>query len=388
MINKIANKVLYECFCLFSYLCAKYLAVMLKPRQGNKGTRKKILALPYYGKGRSGAQERIADWQPFFEERGIEYYVHWSYENKFYEENLMLTTNSFKQYKFYFKVLLDRVRVALTFHQYDSIWIQRGFMPLFPYKNGLFEKQLKKHGNVIYDFYDADYESNYDLVVDTIKSGDKITVASEFLENFCKQFNPNVFYVPFSFKYNNYPVKEYGNLDEITIGWMGSIDNFKYVKDIAPQLVEIEKKFPQVKFVFVCREKADLGLKRLTYHSFADSDFDFFKHLSEFDIGINPLVKYHDRTKAKVSFKCLEYMSLGIALATSPFGIPKGLTHNENCVVADRLEDWDEKLSALIANKVEIKRLGAEARKLVEENFDYAKNIDGLIKALNKSIYQ
>lgn len=383
MRDKIANKLLYEFFYLFTWLCAKYLAIKLKP-SNNKEAAKKILALPYYGKGRSGSQERIADWQPFFAERGINYIVHWSYENAFYEQNLMLTSNPFKRYKFYFKVLLDRVAVALTFHQYDSIWIQRAFMPLFPYKEGVFEKLLKKHGNIIYDFYDADYESNYNLVVDTIKSGNKITVASEFLENFCKQFNANTFYIPFAFKYGNYPVKQYGNLDEITIGWAGSISNFSYVKAIASQLIEIEKKFPQVKFVFICREKADLGLKRLTYHSFADADFDFFKHLSEFDIGINPLTKYHDRTKAKVSFKCLEYMSLGIAFATSPFGIPKGLLDNENCVVADKLEDWNEKISELVLNKAEIKRLGAAARKLVENNFDYKKNIDGLINALLK----
>jgi len=380
MIDRIINKFFNSIYILYAWLSAKYLSFVVKP-SNNETSVKKILAIPFYPKHYAGGHERIGDWKTYIENENVQYDVHWTYDETFYKTNL-LSKSVFKRYKFYFAVTKDRVRLAKTFHKYDAIWIQRAFIPIFPFKKGVFETHLKKHGNIIYDFYDADYESNYELVVDTIKSGQKITVASEFLLDFCKKFNANSFYIPFSFNYEKYEVKKYPDLNDIIIGWAGSPSNFENVKKIAPHLIKLENENENVKFLFICRDKTDLGLARVSQLSWEDDNFDYLSSLKKIDIGINPMLKDDNRTRAKVSFKCLEYMSMGLAFATSPHGIPKGLVHKENCLLVQNNDLWFDALNEMVKNKEALKNLGEKSRLLIEQNYSYKNNSLALIKIL------
>ena len=63
-----------------------------------------------------------------------------------------------------------------------------GVHSFYPFKNEKFEKLVvKRNSNVIMDFYDADYESNFELTVNAAKRAAKVSVASEHLLNFLKR---------------------------------------------------------------------------------------------------------------------------------------------------------------------------------------------------------
>lgn len=380
MYYRILNKLLHSIYLTFAWLSAKYLFMVIKSPTEQNG-KKKILAIPFYPKHYAGGHERIGDWKEAVEEIGTAYHVHWTYDESFYRD-YFLSQNPLKKYWFYFTVTLDRIKTAKKFYLYDAIWIQRAFIPLFPFSYGLFEKELVKHGNIVYDFYDADYESNFDLVIDTIKSADKVSVASPFLLDFCKKYNEKSYYIPFSFNYHKYPIKKYDTLDKITIGWAGSQSNFNNIKKIAKQLVKLENEYSNINFLFVCRDKTDLGLKRITQICWGDDGFDYLEAMGSIDLGINPMLEINDRTKAKVSFKCLEYMSLGIAFATSPYGIPQGLNTKDSCEIVNEENAWYDNLSNLVKNKSAFRMLGENARRLIESDFDYKKNANLLVKIL------
>jgi glycosyltransferase involved in cell wall biosynthesis len=350
-----------------------YVRISVKPAKSND--KKRILALPYYPEYYAGGHERIADWKESIESHGLIYNIHWASEEKEYKASL-LNGNSFEKYLFYLKITYRRVRLVSKLHNYDAIWIQRAFIPFFPYKDARFEKYLSKHGNITYDFYDADYTGNFNLVTQTMTYAQKITAPSHILLEFCSKYNANSYYLPFAFNFSKYPVKNYhlNVSSSIIIGWAGSPENFKNVIQIADQLKEIENEFPNVSFRFVCRQSFDLGLRRVKFLKWGDEGFNYFRILNSFDIGINPMLKDDERSKSKISFKCLEYMSLGICFLTSSIGIPKEIKDHQNAIIVEQTNQWYEKLSSILSKPDNLPLLGTNARNLLETDYNYTKN--------------
>jgi glycosyltransferase involved in cell wall biosynthesis len=377
---RLINKIYHQSYLLLVEFLIVYVKIKIKPAKSND--KKRILALPYYPEHYPGGHERIADWKESIESHGIIYDIHWASEEKEYKDALF-HGNSFKKYLFYSKVTFRRIRLISKLHTYDSIWIQRAFIPFFPFKDARFEKYLANHGNITFDFYDADYTGNFKLVTQTIGYAQKITAPSLVLADFCSKYNSNTHYLPFAFNYAKYPVKNYdlSLSSSIVIGWAGSPENFKNVIQIAEQLVKIENEFPNVSFKFVCRKTFDLGLKRVQFLKWGDEGFDYFKILNSFDIGINPMLKDDDRSKSKISFKCLEYMSLGICFLTSSIGIPKEIKDHQNAIIVEQTNQWYEKLSFILSRPDSLPLLGKNARNLIEIDYNYIKN-SGLLKEI------
>jgi hypothetical protein len=381
VLNKVINKLLHVAFLTFVRIAIIYARLKIKNHQENQ--KKRILALPYYPLNYAGGHERIGDWKNAVEAHGVAFEIHWASDEKFYKSH-GLSTNPWKKYRFFFTLTWRRLSMIKRLHRYDAIWIQRAFVPFFPFVNAVFEKAISAHGNVTYDFYDADYLSNLNLVNETIQVAKKVTVPNNFLADYCKKYNAKTHYVPFSFNYSRYPQKKYDERsdNDVLIGWAGAPGNFENVKKIGNQLVQIENEFPQVRFLFVCREKIDVGLRRVAYTKWGDEGFDYMQTLGKFDIGINPMVKVDERTKAKTSFKCMEYMSLGIAFFTSPHGIPNGIKHNESGIIVEHNQDWYAEIKDLLQNPKKIEELGVNARKLIENEHDYFKNTPILLDVL------
>jgi glycosyltransferase involved in cell wall biosynthesis len=386
---RLINKIYHQFYLLLVEFLILYVKIKIKPAKSND--KKRILALPYYPKHYPGGHERIADWKESIESHGLIYDVHWASEEKEYKDALF-QENSFKKYLFYSKVTYRRILLISNLHAYDAVWIQRAFIPFFPFKDARFEKYLAKHGNITYDFYDADYTSNFNLVTQTMTYAQKITAPSHVLLEFCSKYNYNTYYLPFAFNYNKYPIKNY-NIDSsssIVIGWAGSPENFKNVIQIADQLVKIENEFPNVSFKFVCRKTFDLGLKRVQFLKWGDEGFDYFKILNSFDIGINPMLKDNIVNKSKISFKCLEYMSLGLCFLTSTIGIPEEIIDNNNSIIVKDHNLWFKKLSEIISKPNKIAKLGEYARETMENKYSFKMNTTKLHKILleNLSINQ
>lgn len=357
-------------------------ALLFKNSKKILGNKNKILALPYYSFNYAGGHSRIGDWRPLFEEVNITYEVHWaSHKDEFIDE---LTSNKWHlKYWFYHKVLFRRFKLLFSINKYDAVWVQRAFIPFYPFKDAYFERIISKiNNNIVIDYYDADYMSNYKLTVNGAKFANKVTVASLFLVDYFKSKNIATQFVRYAMNYKEYiEHKESGN-NLLTIGWLGAPDNFSNVLLIEDVLVEIEKKYPFVEFHFICREVKPLKIKRWKLSKWGDKDFDYHKIIAGFDIGIAPMINATDRDKARTAYKTLEYMAAALPFVTSPWGVSDKLVHNKNCLFAIEQSDWKEKLELLIKDASLRKSLGQNARATLIEFHSYANVFEELNKVL------
>jgi glycosyltransferase involved in cell wall biosynthesis len=345
---------------------------------------KKVAALPYYPKGGPGGEERIANWKSYFEKDGINFDVFWASEKKEFYEYLE-TESQFKRYRFFSKVLRTRARQFLKLKNYDAIWIQRGYVPSYPFKDAYFEKLLQKlHPNVIQDFYDADYESNYPLTVNAAKRASKVSVASQHLVSFFEKQDIATHFLPFAIAHESYTQKQdYASKEEIVIGWMGSPENSKQLQLIESQLLAVMQQNTKVKLSVLCRQPTKMDLPNMEIRNWDEAGFDYHQWIASLDIGVVPYPEFTERVKAKTAMKSLEFMASGVPAVLSPHGISDQLKHQKNALIAPTTEDWQPLLQQLIDSSELRKELGTKALQAFLEYHTYEAGYQTLKKILS-----
>ena len=185
--KKILNKALDIIFNLYVSILVAYHRHVSKKNNELKSDKYKVMALPYYSENYPGGHSRIADWEPYFTNDGIVYDVYWASNSEIFLKNFY-SGKPLVRYRFFFKVLSSRVKLISKINNYDAIWIQRAFVPFYPFKKPFFEELIcQLNPNVTIDYYDADYESNYKLTIDSAKFANKVSVASQHLNNYFKK---------------------------------------------------------------------------------------------------------------------------------------------------------------------------------------------------------
>ena len=360
------GRILDSVFLFISFISSFYIK-FLKGKDSRKG----IAAFPYYSKGWPGGQERIGSWKPHFENEGINFDIYWASNKKEYEEFLK-TKSVIKKYSFHFKVLLRRIKTLSILSNYSTIWIQRSYIPFYPYKNSYFECALSKyHENIVIDFYDADYVHNPKLINDSVKHSNTVTVATPFLLEYFSKINPSTKHIRMTIDEKKYKIKnDYSNNNTIKIGWMGSPENASHVLLIENILIRIEKKF-NVFFHFVCRDFPSHKLKKYKISKWGDDDFDYHKWISSLDIGIVPYIGNSERLKAKPAMKTLEFMASGIPVVSSKWGAFDKMRNEHDFLLANNEKEWYEVIMNLI-KEVDLRRkIGENGRSTFKRYHTY-----------------
>jgi len=169
--------------------------------------------------------------------------------------------------------------------------------------------------------------------------------------------------------------------DTLRIGWSGGHTHRKDLEMIADILAELKKKY---RFeVHLLGYDPNIPHTQLYYKT---SKFvnvlDYNKTLADkgFDIGIAPLVD-DEFNQYKSNIKWLEYSMLGIptvATALPPYeDIEDGVTG----FLAKDVQEFKDKLELLIKDAKLRKKIGAQAKKYVIENYDIDKTIVNWEKA-------
>lgn len=356
---------------------AKITVFRLKQRSKGKG----IAALPYYPADWPGGKDRFAEWEKYFSEQGVTYRVHdcWKSEDllRFFEVE---KNNKIRhKYQIYWKLYWKRYRLLKELKKYEAVWIQRAYVPMFPFRDAYYEKLIKKiHPNVVYDYYDADYVTNQTLVYNSVRSGKAVTVASLFLKTHLSQIQPNIKFVRYAINTDGFvPVNN--NAETIKVGWMGSPANAKELLAISRQFQRIESEYPGVQFSFVCRDLPDLDLKNCQVQKWGDDGFDYYQWLSKLDIGIVPFIDQSDTTKAKISMKSLEFMCAEVAQICSPW-VHSDVMKDEETFLLAQEEEWYEKLKLLIDNPDMRTTLAAQSKQAYQKHHSF----ESVYKTLSK----
>jgi sugar transferase (PEP-CTERM/EpsH1 system associated) len=165
------------------------------------------------------------------------------------------------------------------------------------------------------------------------------------------------------------------------MNYFANIDGVIYFcKEVLPI---IRKKFPEVKFYIVGRNpthsvRALSRMEGIFVTGFVEDTREYFKNSA---ISIVPL-----RIAQGVQNKVLEAMASGLSVVTTSKAI-SGLKPqaDKNVLVADNPQDFANKVIMLLEDSDVRRRLGEGARRYVEENYNWERNLSELKELIRLS---
>ncbi len=180
------------------------------------------------------------------------------------------------------------------------------------------------------------------------------------------------------------------NVNNIRIGYAGTITHREDFEQVEKALIEIQKKYAkQVTLVFInMMPEKFVYDKTVEFINGVSSLKDYAKILlkAKIDIGLAPL-KYNTFNMAKSDIKFLEYGISGIAGVYSNFGPYKRSVINNETGLFVNLENssgWVTKLSYLIENPSEINRIKSNAFNFVSNNRTLKHNYENWLSVFSK----
>ncbi|MGB9365912.1 MAG: glycosyltransferase family 4 protein [Xanthobacteraceae bacterium] len=168
----------------------------------------------------------------------------------------------------------------------------------------------------------------------------------------------------------------------LTVGWIGIPLNAHYLAMIEPALRAVSAIGPvELQVVGAPVPPAFAGISATSFPWMEDTETS---RIAQFDVGVMPL---HDTPweRGKCAYKLLQVMAAGKPVIASPVGVNRQVVRNGvNGFLAETTEEWAEALRQL-ADPALRQRMGAEARKTVEEQYSTAIVVPRLAEILNKA---
>ncbi|TVQ93899.1 MAG: glycosyltransferase [Bacteroidetes bacterium] len=343
---------------------------------------KKILFLVAHRPGRSPGQRfRFEQYLDYLSANGFQYDISYLINEK--DDRIFYATKKyFAKARFLVKSLRQRLKDLKTIKEYDLVFLYREAHML-----GItwFEKKIRNKGvKMILDFDDSIWLNDISTgnrhlaflkkpskTADIIGLCDACIVGNQFLANYARRYNPNVFVIPTTID-TDYYLHDYQS-DKgkpVCIGWTGSSTTIKHFSLAIPVLREIKQKYgDKVKFRVISDEFHNGQLEDL--ENIKWNKENEIRDLSVIDIGIMPLPD-DEWSQGKCGFKGLQYMALGKPAVMSPVGVNNDIiSDGKNGFLAKTHEEWIDILSRLIDDAELRKRIGREGRKTVEERYSF-----------------
>ena len=261
----------------------------------------------------------------------------------------------------------QRVPTILSSYNYDSIWLNRELLTGYYTLEGFLNK------NIILDVDDAIW-LNPPFGLATAKKiarlSHKVICGNEYLAEWFSQFNDNCLIIPTSVDTEYLtPSKRLESSELITLGWVGTHGNLKYLGSILKPIIKLLKKYNKLRLLVISDVKPDfIGAHEnilFKYWSSINEQFDF----QSIDIGLMPL-EDSPWANGKCSYKLLQHMSCGSCVVGSPVGMNKKVLNEKfgSLSAVNELE-WYLTLDNLISNNELRDRLGRIARMFIVDNY-------------------
>lgn len=281
----------------------------------------------------------------------------------------------------FLKSWLRRSRQVRGVRDFDLVIIQR---EAFMTGSTRFEKRLAASGvPVIYDFDDAIWlmdvsEANRKLswlkapgkTSKLIGLADLVIAGNDYLGDYARQYNEKVEVIPTVIDTDIYaPGPAQPRTDaRVVIGWTGSYTSLSYLKQELPMLRELHARWGD-RILFRVISDRDLEAPGLPVENIRWSSATEVQALAGIDIGIMPLPD-DEWSRGKCGFKGLQYMGMGKAVVLGRVGVNRTIVQEgENGLLAGSSAEWIEALGKLITSADLRARMGAAARRTVEDRY-------------------
>jgi glycosyltransferase involved in cell wall biosynthesis len=284
-----------------------------------------------------------------------------------------------RKLRFVRRCIAKRRADVARMHGYDIIFISREALMT---RSTWFEREFRKsRARIIYDFDDSVWLSNvsdanrrWGWVKDASKTSKLIALAdlvfagNAYLADYASAFNDRVEVVATTIDTEKYRPRTLRPAGPVVIGWSGSITTIQHFRFAVPALRKLKDKFgDRIAFRVVgdgTFHHEELGITGVPWRK--DTELD---DLRAMDIGIMPLPD-DEWARGKCGLKGLQYMALGIPPLMSPVGVnTEIIQHGVNGFLPRTDDEWVELISRLVEDADLRARLGAAARRTVEERY-------------------
>jgi glycosyltransferase involved in cell wall biosynthesis len=151
------------------------------------------------------------------------------------------------------------------------------------------------------------------------------------------------------------------------IGWVGHSDNLPYLETLAGPFRELASRHPRLRILVVADRPPQIEGVRVDFRPWSlATEVSCFDDMA---VGVMPLDDT-PWTRAKCSFKLLQYMALGIPAVASPVGMNgEVVADGQNGVLATTSKEWFEALDRLLGDEDLRRRIGGAGRQTVVERY-------------------
>lgn len=349
-----------------------------------KGTRKlRLLVLAPKPAGLSPGQRfRLEQWAPVLKERhGIEFdFV--PFESPRLTE-LLYRHGHLPQKAFWVAWdFLRRAKAVLRARRYDGVIVYREVSLIGP---ALYERVLAGLGlPIFYDFDDAIWSPGHQISpangifsrlhfwgkTGTIcRLSAAVLAGNEYLAGYARERNSNVFVLPTSIDLASYPVVPEPPIDDgFIVCWTGStttLVNFEHARGTLERLAARRRLIVKV----ICNEPPKRPIAGAENVFVKWQEKGEAEEIGACHAGIMPLPD-DEYLRGKCGLKALQYMATGRPVVISPVGMNRELIRSgENGFLAGSEDEFVEALEKLAESAGLRARLGAAARRTVEEGY-------------------
>lgn len=267
----------------------------------------------------------------------------------------------------------------------DVLFVQKRALPAW-----VLHSLCRINSHLIFDFDDAVYlQSGRRGAVGPILQAARVVVAgNEQLAVFARQFNPRVMIIPSVVDTTLYcpPQGERHPGDErVILGWIGSDPNRGDLAPLQPLFDWLGARYGE-KIVLQTIGRRPLQMKSGLRTEFIPWTLvDSRTNLQRFDVGLMPLADT-EWNRGKCGFKLIQYTSVAAAPVASPVGVNGEIIRDGvSGFLATSLEEWQQKLSAIIENPVLRRQMGQAGRQRVEESYSVNAVLPALVAVLREA---
>ena len=348
---------------LYAYFiqCIIFIAPFLKKRKKDYD----IILYPYSQKGSDGYTRRFEEYLPFLENDKVSYKIQDICSDEEYKKVFKGKRSVY--YLFLLRVLRIRIKQVIDIRNSEKAFVHRGLYPFYyDQKHPLLEKLASKLCNeVVYDYWDSVWVHNKELNGRIVQIASTISVANKFLHKHYSGQHSNVKYFNIGINLEQYLTKKNfdKNTSELRLFYTGSPGNVgQMLREIGEYLIEFSILNP-IKLILVSSE--DQTYKNLNIENHRFDKNTFFKLLNTADVGLYALDD-SIATRGKMAMKILDYAGTGLPILATKYGVSPHLDDKKNVLFCSSKDEWIINLRKLNNDVILRKKLGLNARKMVE----------------------
>lgn len=261
----------------------------------------------------------------------------------------------------------ERLPYLLNSYRYDMVLLQRemvsSLVTLEP-----FTKRPR-----ILDVDDAIFLQREGATAKKLATiSDKIICGNSYLADWFKRLNSNVDIIPTAVDTERFcpNVKNIKSSRVLTIGWVGTSGNYKYLYNIEGALKKVLCTYSDARLKIVSDRQPvfyRLPNDKVDFHLWSEASEA--QAIQSMDIGIMPL-EDSPWARGKCSFKMLQYMATGLPVVVSPVGMnTEVLALGDIGIGAVTEKQWADGLIGLLDNKLLREYYGSEGRRVATAHY-------------------